>query len=205
MINTILYRSLLLLVCMSAFAGVQASHDHKPLLTADGPYIIHSFDGSTRVVSVSLDGHISDTTYATLPANFSFEVVSHDGRHRFPVSLHHVERPQCNHPLSDKILVMSDPHGDLDCAVSLLRGGGVIDNNYRWTYGRNRLVVIGDVMDRGNDATQILWLIYKLEQEAAEAGGSVHFLLGNHEPMVLMNDLRYTKEKYLLLAERMMV
>ena len=65
------------MVCMSAFAGVQASHDHKPLLTADGPYIIHSADGSARVVSVSLDGYICDTTYASIPANFSFEVVSH--------------------------------------------------------------------------------------------------------------------------------
>ena len=193
------------MVCMSAFAGVQASHDHKPLLTADGPYIVHSADGSARVVSVSLDGYICDTTYASIPANFSFEVVSHDGRHRFPVSLHHVERPQCNHPQPDKLFVMSDPHGDLDCAVSLLKAGGVIDSQYRWTYGRNSLMVIGDVMDRGNDAIQILWLLYKLEQEAAEAGGSVHFLLGNHEPMVLMNDLRYTKEKYLLLAERLMM
>lgn len=205
MINNILYRSLLFLACMSVYSGMQASDDHKPLLTADGPYIIHNVDGSTRVVSVSLEGQVSDTTYTALPANFSFEVVSHDGQHRFPVSLHHVERPQCYYPQPDKLFVMSDPHGDLDCAVSLLKAGGVIDNNYRWAYGRNSLMVIGDVMDRGNDATQILWLLYKLEQEAAEAGGSVHFLLGNHEPMVLMNDLRYTKEKYLLLAERMML
>ena len=159
---------------MSVYSGMQASDDHKPLLTADGPYIIHNVDGSTRVVIVSLEGQVSDTTYTALPANFSFEVVSHDGQHRFPVSLHHVERPQCYYPQPDKLFVMSDPHGDLDCAVSLLKAGGVIDNNYRWAYGRNSLMVIGDVMDRGNDATQILWLLYKLEQEAAEAGGSVH-------------------------------
>mgnify|MGYP000243614500 CR=1 FL=1 len=36
---------------------------------------------------------------------------------------------------------------------------------------------------------------YKLEEEAAKAGGHVSFMLGNHEPMVLANDLRYTKEK----------
>ena len=72
MINNILYRSLLFLACMSVYSGMQASDDHKPLLTADGPYIIHNVDGSTRVVSVSLEGQVSDTTYTALPANFSF-------------------------------------------------------------------------------------------------------------------------------------
>lgn len=28
-------------------------------------------------------------------------------------------------------------------------------------------------------------------------------MLGNHEPMVLANDLRYTKEKYKILAEKL--
>ena len=202
--KTILHRSLFLIVCMLALANVQASlHEDKQQLTADGPYIIHSIDGSTRVVEVDVEGNIRDTTYATLPDDYSFEVVSHDGRHRFTVSLHHVERPQWQYEMSGKVFVMSDPHGDLDCVISLLRGNGIIDGNYRWTYGTNRLVVIGDVMDRGKDATQIFWLLYKLEKEAEEAGGSLHFLLGNHEPMVLMNDLRYTKDKYKLLAERL--
>ena len=31
------------------------------------------------------------------------------------------------------------------------------------------------------------------------------FMLGNHEPMVLANDLRYTKEKYKILAEKLKI
>ena len=211
MVNSILYRSLLFVACVSVFADMQASHHDKashhdePSLTADGPYILYSIDGSARVISVNGEGHVSDTTYATLPRDYSFEVVSHDGKHRFPVSLHHVERPAWHSPQPDKLFVLSDPHGDLDSMVSLLKSWGVIDGDYRWSYGRNHLMVIGDVMDRGNDATQILWLLYKLEHEAAVSGGSVHFLLGNHEPMVLMNDLRYTEAKYRLLAEHLMV
>ena len=57
------------------------------------------------------------------------------------------------------------------------------------------------MFDRGNDAVQILWLIYQLEAEAAQAGGRADYLLGNHEPMVLMNDLRYAKPKYTQLAD----
>ena len=120
MVNSILYRSLLFVACVSVFADMQASHHDKashhdePSLTADGPYILYSIDGSARVISVNGEGHVSDTTYATLPRDYSFEVVSHDGKHRFPVSLHHVERPAWHSPQPDKLFVLSDPHGDLD-------------------------------------------------------------------------------------------
>ena len=42
----------------------------------------------------------------------------------------------------------------------------------------------------------MLWLLYKLENQAKKKGGKVHFLLGNHEYMVLHQDLRYINEKY---------
>ena len=42
--------------------------------------------------------------------------------------------------------------------------------------------------------------VYKRQ---AKAGGHVSFILGNHEPMVLANDLRYTKEKYKIFAEKL--
>ena len=38
-------------------------------------------------------------------------------------------------------------------------------------------MVIGDIFDRGKDVPQIFWLFYKLEDEAAKAGGTVSFLL----------------------------
>ena len=194
------------MVCLSIIIGGQTLANDKHHLTADGPYITYCPDGRVRVVSVSLEGIVSDTVYASdsaFLASCPFVVTSHDGKHRFQVSLHSFERPQWKCPQPDKIFVMSDPHGDLDCVVSLLQAGGVIDSGYRWSFGTNRLVVIGDVFDRGNDETQILWLLYKLEHEASQAGGGVDFLLGNHEAMVLMNDLRYSKDKYKLLAEKL--
>lgn len=50
---------------------------------------------------------------------------------------------------------------------------------------------------------QIFWLFYKLEAEAAECGGRVSVMLGNHEPMELAGDMRYAKPKYKLLAEKL--
>lgn len=96
---------------------------------------------------------------------------------------------------------MSDPHGRLNLVVSLLKANGVIDSQLRWAYGDNQLVVIGDIFDRGYDVPQIFWLFYKLEAEAAECGGRVSVLLGNHEPMELAGDMRYAKPKYKMLAD----
>jgi len=44
--------------------------------------------------------------------------------------------------------------------------------------------------------TELLWFFYRLEQDAARAGGHVHVVLGNHEMMVMRDDLRYVNEKY---------
>lgn len=168
---------------------------------ADGPYILYGKGKTARVITVGLKGELKDKTYRSLPSDFSFPVVSHKGRHRFEVTLHPFERPAWRLPQADSLLVISDPHGDLDCFVSVLKNNGVINDRYEWSFGKNQLVIIGDVFDRGKDVLPIFWLIYKLEKEAAEAGGMALFMLGNHEEMVLRGDIRYTKEKYKSLAD----
>ena len=207
-LKTILSVLTLVLVSSGVMAGTYQSQGKRKekkevKLTADGPYILYQPDGSARVISVDNKGQIVDKTYNHLPKHFSFEVTDHKGRYPFKVQLHPIQRPDWKYAQSPKTFVMSDPHGRLDCVVSLLQGNGVIDAKCCWSFGKNHLVIIGDVFDRGNDATQIFWLFYKLEAEAAKAGGHVSFLLGNHEPMVLGNDLRYTKEKYTTLAKRL--
>ena len=172
-------------------------------LTADGPYIIKNDDGTCRVISVDIKGNIIDKNYTSILPDCTFTVVSHNKKHKFEVSLHDVTRPNWRFKQPDKLFVMSDPHGNLDCVVSLLKGNNIIDNDYKWCYGSNRLVIIGDIFDRGEDVLQIMWLFYKLEKEAASVGGAVDFLLGNHEALVLMNDLRYTKSKYTQLARKL--
>ena len=52
-------------------------------------------------------------------------------------------------------------------------------------------------MDRGDKVLECLWLIYHLEEQAKAAGGKVHFLLGNHELMVMNGRLDYLHKKYL--------
>lgn len=94
------------------------------------------------------------------------------------------------------LFVVADTHGEYIALARLLQAHGVIDATLRWSYGRGRLLVLGDVFDRGPNHLEILWLLYQLEAEAEKAGGGVHLLLGNHETMVMMGDLRYLHAKY---------
>jgi len=101
------------------------------------------------------------------------------------------------------IFVVADTHGEYEILVAMLRKHGVVDAKLGWSYGRGDLVVLGDVFDRGSNQLEILWLLYQLEADARRAGGGVHLVLGNHETMVLMGDLRYLNPKYVQTAQIM--
>jgi len=99
-----------------------------------------------------------------------------------------------------KQLVISDIEGSFGAFRKLLQGNHIIDENFNWTFGDGHLVLTGDFFDRGDRVTEVLWLIYSLEDKAKAAGGYVHFVLGNHEIMNLNGDLRYVHPKYILNA-----
>ena len=96
----------------------------------------------------------------------------------------------------EKFIALSDIHGQFDLFVTLLLQYEVVDHNLNWNYGANHLIINGDVFDRGDKVNEIFWLIYILEKQAIKQGGKVHFLLGNHEVMVLNKDFRYVNDKY---------
>jgi UDP-2,3-diacylglucosamine pyrophosphatase LpxH len=97
---------------------------------------------------------------------------------------------------ASKIAALSDIHGQYDVAKTILKNNGIIDAEDNWAYGDGHFVIVGDIFDRGPNVTELLWLIFKLETQAEQAGGKVHYLLGNHEYMVMQNDLRYINKKY---------
>ena len=183
--------------------GERDKHSSFEECSTDGPYLIHLPGGGLRIITVNPLKQVKDTTLVTLPDSFSFPVLSNKGTPLFEVSLHPLQKQPAQMKQAEKILVASDPHGNFDCFAELLQTNGVINKEYKWAFGSNQLVIIGDVFDRGKDVLPIFWLIYKLEKEAQEAGGTVVFLLGNHEVMVLQGDTRYMKEKYTALARQL--
>jgi len=100
-----------------------------------------------------------------------------------------------------EIVALSDIHGQYDLAIKLLKNNKVIDKKLNWNFSKGHLVIVGDVFDRGDKINEVLWLIYRLEIQAKKKGGRVHFLLGNHEYMVLQKDIRYINKKYKLSAK----
>lgn len=95
-----------------------------------------------------------------------------------------------------KIAALSDIHGQYDLAIEILINNNIIDKSLNWSFGNGHFVIVGDVFDRGDEVLEMLWLIFNLEKQAEKVGGKVHYLLGNHEYMVLHKDLRYLHEKY---------
>jgi hypothetical protein len=57
--------------------------------------------------------------------------------------------------------------------------------------GRAHLVSLGDLLDRGADSRKVMNLLMRLQAEAKAAGGAMHVVLGNHEAMNVLGDLRY--------------
>jgi Calcineurin-like phosphoesterase len=96
----------------------------------------------------------------------------------------------CDLQTSERIVAVADVHGAHDRFVAILRAAGLIDDRDRWSGGRAILVQTGDVVDRGADSRKTLDLLRRLEGEASRAGGRVHALLGNHETMWMLGDLR---------------
>jgi hypothetical protein len=89
------------------------------------------------------------------------------------------------------IVAIADVHGDFDDFVAILRHIGLIDQQNHWIAGRTTFVQVGDLLDRGPKPRPVMELMMALEKEATAAGGRVVSLLGNHEMMNIMGDLRY--------------
>lgn len=91
----------------------------------------------------------------------------------------------------DRLVAFADVHGAYTELVTLLRETGIVDTQDRWAAGRTHVVSLGDLLDRGADSRRVLDLLMRLQGEAQAAGGRLHVVLGNHEAMNLLGDLRY--------------
>ena len=157
----------------------------------DGPYIFQSAD-SIEIKWVER-GLPCDTTIARKEASVF-------RRDSLPVvDLRRLQFPRVTASRYDgvkRVVAISDVHGQYPLMRELMLRSGVIDKANNWALGRGHFVVNGDIFDRGDDVLEILWLLFDLEQQARAQGGRIHFLLGNHEQMVLQGDLRYLNRKY---------
>jgi hypothetical protein len=157
----------------------------------DGPYIFYTADG-VKVITVDEEGTVTQTVYpgTKLPTGTTFDVYSDANdpttgqRSHFTVTIQdQLSRPPGVDQSRDSLIVLSDVHAKWGPFVNILKSQHVIDNNLNWAFGSNALMLIGDICDRGVDATTCYWFIYELQRQARAAGGQVYFNLGNHDEM----------------------
>ncbi len=94
----------------------------------------------------------------------------------------------------ERVVAVGDIHGSLDNFQRILRKAELIDDAGDWSGGKAHLVLIGDLLDRGDEGRGVLELVQRMQRQSAEAGGRVHALMGNHEAMNLSRDLRYVSD-----------
>ncbi|HVT86128.1 MAG TPA: metallophosphoesterase [Chitinophagaceae bacterium] len=170
------------------------------VLQIDGPYVFYKKDKAFIKYILDSNGtYVVHTDELNLndKKNYTLHVATDIPGQTFPVSFQdQFQDEKSEFAAADKIVAVSDIEGDFSSFRKLLEAGGVIDNNFNWTFGTGHLVLVGDFVDRGSQVTEELWLIYSLEEKAKAAGGYVHYILGNHEIMNMSNDLRYVNTKY---------
>ena len=167
----------------------------------DGPYVLWK-DATTAEVLTMTGGQVRRKTYQDITGpkvldGFPQPVKSIRLDPATPVS------PKAVWEQPSRLMAISDLEGNYKNARKFLENNQIIDSEGNWIWGDGHLVLIGDLVDRGRQVTELMWLLYQLERQAREAGGEVHYILGNHEAMVMGGDLRYIHPKYRFVTDRM--
>ena len=88
---------------------------------------------------------------------------------------------------ADHLYVLSDPHGHYDALVKVLAANHLIASasadpmKLKWTGGTAILLVLGDLIDKGEESLEVIDALRVLEQQAPGNGGRVIVTMGNHE------------------------
>jgi hypothetical protein len=161
----------------------------------DGPYVY--YQGNNIIVEeITPDGLVSNTYTGSNGLQLTCQLPHMNTSFSFTLKPQLTIEPSTYDETPSKFLTISDFDGHIEGFTMLLKGEGIIDNNFNWIYGDGHLIISGDLFDRGFHITECMWLLYKLESEAELAGGKVHLVIGNHEMMNMTDDWRYVELKY---------
>ena len=169
-------------------------------LEREGPYVFYETDSTLNVNYIrgnKTDGfYLDKTEHHTNDEIFANCYFSLDGS-GFDFNIRSdIKSPQSTYDDEEAILAISDIESGYKTFRDFLIANKVIDENLDWIFGKGHLVLVGDFVDRGFSTTQVLWFIYKLEQEANKHGGHVHFIIGNHELYNMQGKFKSASYKY---------
>lgn len=108
-----------------------------------------------------------------------------------------------------RIIALGDVHSDLNLVKKILKKANVIDDNDNWCGKNTHVVQVGDQIDSYRPSKKkikddeipndinILIFFSELHKQAYKQGGAVISLLGNHELMNVLGDMRYVSHNNL--------
>jgi hypothetical protein len=102
--------------------------------------------------------------------------------------------PKSGAQAPERLIALGDLHGDYNAFRDLMSEAGLIDASGNWTGQKTVLVQMGDIVDRGPKSRDIILRLQKLQSQARRDGGKVIALIGNHEAMNMIGDLRYVPQ-----------
>ena len=103
--------------------------------------------------------------------------------------LNSLPKPNPETSMPAELTVLSDIEGNSEFLDSALTELNVTDRSGDWIYGKGHLIILGDSVDRGRNVFAVLWKLRNLAIQAEQAGGVVHFVIGNHEQYILRNNI----------------
>jgi hypothetical protein len=203
--------TLLILTVMAVFLGLyhgaSLHYGDHPLMyniNNEGPYVFYKNDSILNVNYVNgnkddgfyvdkkdynINSEFSSTSYFQIDStSFDFKIKSD------------IKIPKTTYSDGNPIIAISDIEGGYKSFRDFLINSKVIDADLNWKFGKGHLVLVGDFVDRGWSVTQVLWFIYKLEQDAEKHGGFVHFIIGNHELKNMQGNFDSSADKYLAVS-----
>lgn len=194
-------------ILFGLYHGASVHYGDNPMMgdwDKDGPYVFYKNDSIINVNYIrgnKKDGFFLDqnnySINAKIPAFCHFPLDSTG----FEFSINtDFKTPLNTYSDNGKIIAISDIESGYKVFRDFLINNKVIDKNLNWTFDNGHLVLVGDFVDMGFSTTQVLWFIYKLEQEAEKHGGFVHFILGNHELKNMQGNFDSSSPKYFHVA-----
>lgn len=182
------------------------SYGDNPLankVDGEGPFVFFTKDQleTIYIKGNREQGFSIERQYHPIDRTVSAEVTFHGDDSAFQFDLvADIESPPSIYDDGQPIVAISDLEGNYKALRDFLIANNVIDENLAWAFNKGHLVLVGDLVDRGDSTTQLLWFVYKLEQEAAKVGGQVHYIIGNHEIKNMQGNFRSAANKYIPIA-----
>ena len=191
-------------VLFGLYHGAALHYGDNPMMMnwdKEGPYVFFKNDSLLNINYIKgnqKDGFYLEQKDYLIGSNISASCYFSLDSTSFEYSIKtDFKTPKNTYNDNNVILAISDIEGGYKAFRDFLINSNVIDVNLNWIFGKGHLVLVGDFVDRGWSVTQVLWFIYKLEQEAEKKGGIVHFIIGNHELKNMQGDYGASAEKYL--------